>query len=260
MRAAYSPIQQLCLCWPLKLDTPCTWNYYPSHISSRRDELRLSCLLTQALMPLESIANLNCAIWLFDYITFSLTCGLRTVYLINLKNLICVDIAKCQVKCCLLLVCLHIHVILFLRTLASSGGPNEIRRRAECGPGARVGQHCPIVLYCLHVTLGPQPLESNFISLPHYTVSVFPGYWDWLRYPRLPLVFVSIALSPSPSISRCFSIQSLPTIGFHQCFFFTTDVSAPIRSTLHLLMVSFQAWDWLWYTMLWSKRRSMGCT
>ena len=35
--------------------------------------------------------------------TFSLTCGLRTVYLINLKNLICVDIVKCQVKFCLLL-------------------------------------------------------------------------------------------------------------------------------------------------------------
>src|SRR6218665_1999953 len=42
-------------------------------------------------------------------------------------------------------------------------------------------------------------------------------------------------------------------------FFFTTDVSAPIRSTLHLLMVSFQAWDWLLYPMLWSKRRSIGC-
>jgi len=36
-----------------------TWNYYPCHLFSRRDDLRLSCLLTQALMPLESIANLN---------------------------------------------------------------------------------------------------------------------------------------------------------------------------------------------------------
>ena len=33
--------------------------YYPYHLSSRRDDIRLSCLLTQALMPLESIANLN---------------------------------------------------------------------------------------------------------------------------------------------------------------------------------------------------------
>ena len=42
----------------------------------------------------------------------SLTCRLRTVYLINLKNLICVDIVKCQVKFCLLLDC--VQKILFL--------------------------------------------------------------------------------------------------------------------------------------------------
>ena len=42
--------------------TPYTWNYYPPHLSSRRDDLRLSCLLTEALMPLESIANLSDAI------------------------------------------------------------------------------------------------------------------------------------------------------------------------------------------------------
>src|SRR6218665_1650002 len=80
----YSPIQGFCLCWPLKLDTPCTWNYYSCHLSSRRDDVRLSCLLTQALMPLESIANLNDAslyiVISLHYITFSLICGLRTVY------------------------------------------------------------------------------------------------------------------------------------------------------------------------------------
>src|SRR6218665_1957836 len=72
-------------------------------------------------------------------ITCSFTCGLRTVYLINLKNLICVDIVKCQVKFCILLDFLHI--ILFLTNLASTGGPHEISRRAACGP--RVGQHWP---------------------------------------------------------------------------------------------------------------------
>jgi len=44
-------------------------SYYPCHLSSRRDDLTLSCLLTQALMPLESIANFNDAIQLFNYIT-----------------------------------------------------------------------------------------------------------------------------------------------------------------------------------------------
>ena len=55
-----------------------------------------------------------------------------------------------------------------------------------------------------------------------------------------------------------FSFHSISAIGFHSCFFFTSDVSAPIRSTLHLLMVSFQACDWVWYPMLWSQGFSMG--
>ena len=66
------------------------------------------------------------------YVTFSLTCVLRTVYLINLKNLICVDIVKCQVKFCLLLDLL----LRFLKNLASTGGPHVISRRAACGPRA----------------------------------------------------------------------------------------------------------------------------
>jgi len=55
-------------------------------------------------------------------------CGIRTAYLINLENLLCVDIIKCQVKFCLLLDFLDI--ILFLTILASTGGPHEISRRA----------------------------------------------------------------------------------------------------------------------------------
>ncbi len=66
-----------------------------------------------------------------------------------------------------------------------------------------------------------------------------PGCPQSLRLCWCPSPF-----PPSPSISRCFFIHSSsPAIGFHSCFFFTTDVSAPIRSTLHLLMVNFQAWD-----------------
>src|SRR6218665_3551851 len=52
--------------------------------------------------------------------------------------------------------------------------------------------------------------------------------------------------------------SSSHVIEFRSCFFFRTDVFAPHRSTLHLLTisVSFQNWDWLWYPMLWSQRRS----
>src|SRR6218665_4206723 len=60
----YRLMHELCLCWPLieiVFHTPCTWNDYPSHLSSRRGDLRLYCWLAQALMPLESIANLSSA-------------------------------------------------------------------------------------------------------------------------------------------------------------------------------------------------------
>ena len=43
------------------MDAPAL-NYYPSNLSNSRDDLRLSCLLAQAPMPLESIANLSDAI------------------------------------------------------------------------------------------------------------------------------------------------------------------------------------------------------
>src|SRR6218665_3826925 len=64
----------------------------------------------------------------------------------------------------------------------------------------------------------------------------FPSSWDWLWCPGLSPVLVSIAFP--------FLFQSY--------FFFTADVSPPIRSTLHLFTfyLSFQAWDCLWYPML----------
>src|SRR6218665_1943773 len=64
---------------------------------------------------------------------------------------------------------------------------------------------------------------------------------------------------PSSSILRVFH-SLLSAIGFQSCFFFTADVSPPIRSTLHVhtFQVSFQVWDWLWYPMLWFQRRNSG--
>src|SRR6218665_3282401 len=42
--------------------------------------------------------------------------------------------------------------------------------------------------------------------------------------------------SPFPSLSMlCVFYSLLSAIGFQSCFFFTADVSPPIRSTLHLL-------------------------
>ena len=110
-----------------------------------------------------------------------------------------------------------------------------------------------IVLYILGPTACWCPLSPHFLTgWVSRLLGLAQVSWATTRV-------VSIAFSPSPSISRCISIHSSPAIGFHLCFFFTTDVSAPIRSTHHLLMVSFQAWDRLWYLLLWSQRRSTGC-
>src|SRR6218665_2659275 len=95
------------------------------------------------------------------------------------------------------------------------------------------------------------------VQCPIYSsLGELPSYWDWLWCPGLSPVLVSIAF---PSLSILGVFHSLfSTIGFQSCFFFTADVSPPIRLTLHLLTfsVSFQAWDWLWYPMLWAQRRA----
>ena len=68
------------------------------------------------------------------------------VYLINLQNLMCADVVKCQVKVCILFDFLH--TILFLTNLGSGGLAG--RMKSVGGPhaarGPRVGQHWPTAL------------------------------------------------------------------------------------------------------------------
>ena len=54
--------------------------------------------------------------------------------------------------------------------------------------------------YCIYfyyycISLAHRPLVSNVLPLTS-SLGEFPGYWDWLRYPGLPSVLVSIAFSP----------------------------------------------------------------
>jgi len=113
--------------------------------------------------------------YFIHYITFSLTCGLRTIYLINLKNLIWVDIVKCQVKFCILLEFLHI--ILFLTIFASTGGPHEISRRAACDPRAA---DWTALLYSIDVkeTLTPR---IKRIELPLISFWMYVCVWNVLE-------------------------------------------------------------------------------
>src|SRR6218665_3283566 len=67
----------------------------------------------------------------------------------------------------------------------------------------------------------------------------FLGYRDWLWYPGLSPVLVSISLPFAFHIS-VFSIHSpSPDIGFHS-YIFTVAVSAPHHQPSSL----FQTWDW----------------
>src|SRR6218665_1881581 len=101
-----------------------------------------------------------------------------------------------------------------------------------------VGVQCPISSSLGLVSFPAIEIGSGVLG--------FRPYW-------CPLPF------PSPSILGVFH-SFLSAIGYQSCFFFTADVSPPIRSTFHLLTfwMSFQAWDWLWYPMLWSQRRNSG--
>src|SRR6218665_3460732 len=92
------------------------------------------------------------------------------------------------------------------------------------------------LLFIIHPSINPwaqRPLVSNVQSLPHY-IGEFLGYWAVSGILGNRPCWCSLPF-PSSSLSQCFSIHSSPAIGFHSCFFFTADVSAPIRSTLHLL-------------------------
>src|SRR6218665_1966918 len=86
----------------------------------------------------------------------------------------------------------------------------------------------------------------------------FPSYWDWLWCPGLSPVLVSIAL-PFAFHTWCFPF-ALFCHWISIVFLLYADVSPPIRPTLHLLtfQTSLQAWDWLWYLVLWSQRRNSG--
>src|SRR6218665_3742217 len=96
-------------------------------------------------------------------------------------------------------------------------------------------------------------------TLPHFLTSLISRL--------LGLALVSWATArvgvhhffPSPSTSRCFYIHffTCHRISFVFLLYDRRICTHSIDSSL-LLMVTFQTWGWLWYSMLWSQRRSMG--
>src|SRR6218665_4161618 len=92
--------------------------------------------------------------------------------------------------------------------------------------------------FCIrvHPSMGSAPIG---VQCPlTSSLGEFQGHnLGWLWCPGLPPVLVSIAFPFAiSSIFRCLSIHSSsPAIEFHSRFFFTADVSASIRSIVHLL-------------------------
>src|SRR6218665_3177539 len=85
-----------------------------------------------------------------------------------------------------------------------------------------------IVLYC--ISLGPPPVG---VQCPlTSSLGECPGYWDWLMYPGLTPVLVSIAPFSTFAFHTYISVFFHSVFTCHSCFSFTTVVSAPIRSTL----------------------------
>src|SRR6218665_1959469 len=98
---------------------------------------------------------------------------------------------------------------------------------------------------CCCISLGPEPVG---VQCPiTSSLSEFPGYWDWLRYPGLSPVLVSIAFSFALHISVFFSFALLHLpLDFIRVSSLKPTYLHPFDRPFSLLMVNFQAWDWFW--------------
>ena len=135
--------------------------------------------------------------------------------------------------------------------------------------------HTIHVLYC--ISLGPQPVGVQCPSFPHEVScqvigngSGFLGYRPcWCPSPFPPVAFhISVFIHwlftchwisfvfllydwcISAAIVRSFTYSLLRWVSR----FWSGSGTRCCGPTLYLLMVSFQASDWLWYSMMWSQR------
>src|SRR6218665_3619796 len=103
------------------------------------------------------------------------------------------------------------------------------------------------------VPLGvPCPLTSS--------MGEFLGYWDWLWYPGLSSVFLSIAFPFAFHILVFFYSLFFPChwISFVILLYGRRICTHSVDLSLIHFLGEFQAWDWLWYPMLWSQRQNRG--
>jgi len=158
----------------------------------------------------------------------------------------------------------HINSIAGSLTSAGHAESSAIKKRqdqinrfwAEVKELANARQHVSKILFSsIHCSMGSAPVG---VQCPlTSSLCEFPDYWDWLWYPALLPVLVSIAFPFAFHISMFFHSLFFTSHWMSFVFLLCDWCICAHLSTLHLLTfsVSFQAWDWLCYPMLWSQKR-----
>src|SRR6218665_3859894 len=80
----------------------------------------------------------------------------------------------------------------------------------------------------IHRSMGSTPVRVHCPMSPHFLTGSVSGYWDWLWCPGLSPVLMSIAFPFALPYLGVFIPSSSPATELHLCFFFMTDISAPI--------------------------------
>src|SRR6218665_292318 len=91
----------------------------------------------------------------------------------------------------------------------------------------------------------------------------FPSYWDWLWCPGLSPVGLIGVHRPSLRFPYLvFSIRSYLPLDLNRVSSlrptYRQFATHSVDPSLTHFLGEFQAWDWLWYPMLWSQRRNSG--
>ena len=91
-----------------------------------------------------------------------------------------------------------------------------------------------------------------------FSLGEFPDYLDWLWYTLGFRLCWCPSPFPSPSLSRCFpfTLLHLPLHFIRLSSLRLMYLDPSVNPSLTNFSMSFQAWDWLWYPMLWSQRRN----
>src|SRR6218665_608073 len=92
-------------------------------------------------------------------------------------------------------------------------------------PSTTCRSYCVVVYPCIHCSMGSAPVGVQCFLTS--SLGEFPGYYDWLWYPGLSPMLVSIALPFAFHISVFSTHSSSLAIGFHSSIFNVDGICTP---------------------------------